>query len=217
MKMKCIAGALLCACLAGCASGPPKGKYKPIASEAIAGIANGHYVLKTAPTPDFVQMTGGDQATLTVSMLFGAVGGVVGLAAVRANAKARGQALVVENAIPDPTLRLTERIGAILSAKYGSTAGASDYELDIGVDNWAIGKDNVLFFASATLIDARTKRELASGKCRYSNENAPAKPSLDQLLGSKAEGLKREIDKGIDFCADAFDREVFVAGAASAP
>lgn len=212
MDIRRFAIALLCASLAACATpNVPKSQYKAIAPDAMTAIDNGHYVLKAAPTPDFVQVTGADQATMTVGVLFGAVGGVAGVAVARAHSRARGRALVAGDAIPDPMTQLVDRIRPLLAAKYGESSNDSDYEFDLAIDNWAMHDKNVLLFVSADLVDMRTKRKLASSHCRYSNKDTAAGETADRLLENRAEKLKLEIEKGVDFCAAAFDREMFAS------
>jgi hypothetical protein len=201
----------------GCATNPPASTYMAIAPTGVDAIRGKSVRVKATPTPDFVQFTNGDQATMTVGMLFGAIGGGIGAAAAISHSKSRGQAVVHENAIPDPTALLVLRIESTLTSKYGSSIGDAGYEIDIATDYWALAKDDVVFNASVRLVDASVKNPnpkspplLALGQCRFSTKSDKDKLNADQLLDNHAEKLKQVLSQALDRCARDFEQKVFL-------
>jgi len=211
-KTRKVLGLVMVALMQGCAVNPPTSKYTAITQTGVDAIRGKSVRVKAAPTPEFVQFTNGDQATLTVGILFGPIGGGIGAAAAFSHAKSRGQSLVAENAIPDPTPRLVERVEALLGSKYGSSVGDSGYELDIATVNWGLAKDDVVFGASAKLTDgdALHPRPLAVGECKFSTKGDQTKPSLDDLLMNRAEKLKQLLDNALNLCVQDFETKVFL-------
>jgi hypothetical protein len=209
---------LTAALIQGCATNPPVSSYMPIAPTGIDAIRSKSVRIKATPTPDFVQFTNGDQATMTVGILFGPIGGGIGAAAAISHSKSRGQAVVHENAIPDPTALLVQRIESTLTSKYGSSIGDTGYEIDVATDYWALAKDDVVFNASVRLVDASVKNAngkpiaapLALGQCRFSTRNDKDKLTADQLLDNHAEKLKQVLSQALDRCAQEFEQKVFL-------
>jgi hypothetical protein len=209
---------LAAALIQGCATHPPlSSTYMAIAPTGIDAIRGKSVRIMAMPTPDFVQFTNGDQATMTVGMLFGAIGGGIGAAAAISHSKSRGQAVVHENAIPDPTALLVQRIESTLASKYGSTIGHDGYEIDVATDYWALAKDDVVFNASVRLLDASVKNPnpnspplLALGQCRFSTKDDKDKLTADQLLDNHAEKLKQVLSQALERCAEDFEQKVFL-------
>lgn len=203
---------LTAALIQGCATNPPVSKYMAIVPAGVDAIRGKPVRVKAAPTPEFVQFTNGDQATMTIGILFGPIGGGIGAGVAISHAKSRGQALVKDNAIPDPTPRLVEHLKGMLASKYGSSVGDSGYELDIATDNWALAKDDVVFNASVKLTDgdAQHPRLLALGECRFNTKNDKIKPSVEELLVNHAEKLKQILDNALNQCMEDLDTKVFL-------
>lgn len=199
--------------LAGCASNPPASKYSPVDPALGRMLHDRGVYLLVAPTPDFRRMTGGDQATMTVGMLFGAVGGGIGAIAAIEHARSAGRAVVKENEIADPSLRLVERVREMLVAKYGTANTESGLTVTVSVDNWALVKDDVAFSASVVIAEAThdaKKRPgiFAKGVCQY--ESAPHGPTAEALLANGAAELKKELDAALEYCAEEFRTKFFL-------
>ena len=195
----------------GCASNPPSSKYTPV-DAATAVALQGHDVqLLVKPTPSFVHMTAGDQATMTVGMLFGAIGGVVAATAAIKHSQSAGQALVLENGIADPTTLLSEKVRELLTTKYGSVIGSSGYAVTVATDHWALAKGAVVFNASVSVTSGETAsgKPLALGQCRYRSSNAANAPPEDELLANHAEKLKLELGTALDRCVEEFRQKLF--------
>jgi len=203
---------LAAALLQACAHNPPVSKYTAISPSGVDLLRGKSIHIKAAPTPDMVQTTTGDQATMTVGMLFGAIGGGVGAAVAMSHAKSRGHALMVENEIPDPTPILKQRVEAMLVAKYGSTVGDVGYEVEVATKSWALLKDNVVFTASVKLTDgaAPDPQIFALGECRYTSQTDPSTPPIEALLDHHAEKLKELLRKALEQCVQDFDQKVFI-------
>jgi len=198
--------------LQGCASKPPISKYAVIAPDGIVAIHGQAVRVKAAPTPDFIISTNADQATMTVGMLFGAIGGGIGAAVALEHMKSAGHAAVTVHAIVDPTQQLVARIEADLLSKYGITVGESHYELDVAILNWALAKDDVVYAASVKVLDesATPPRLLATGECRFNTIADKDKLTAEELLANHAEKLKQVFDRAMDQCVKDFDEKVFL-------
>ena len=193
---------------------PPSSKYRPVSAGAADAIRRKSVQLLVMPTPKFVHFTGGDQAAMTVGMMFGALGGGIGAAAVLSHAQSEGQALVLENGIPDPTQELTEKIRNMLVTKYGSSIGDSSYAVTIATDSWALTKDTVVFNASVKLTDGKPTAAksvpIAIGECRYRSPDEKDRPSADELLANHAEKLKQELSGALAHCVEDFQQKLFL-------
>jgi hypothetical protein len=196
--------------LDGCASNPPSSKYMPV-DGATAQLLRGRDVqLLMKPTPSFVHLTTGDQATMTVGMLFGPIGGVVGATAAIKHSQRAGQALVIENGIPDPTPLLSEKVREMLMARYGSVIGNSDYAVTVSTDRWALAKGVVVFNASVSVGTTDGREPLALGQCRYRSAIGANALAEDDLLASHAEKLKAELATALDRCVEEFRQKLFL-------
>lgn len=216
MKLSITTTALLCSLAAGCAttSPPSSGKYTAV-DPALAGILRERGVRMFAtPTPDFTRMTNGDQASLTVGIMFGAVGGGIGAAAVMAHARSAGRAIVIENEVADPTPRLVERVREMLVTRYASENSDSGLTVTVSTDNWALSKDAVVFDASVVITDAGTPtrqhpKPLAKGVCHYRSASGDATHTAEALLADGATRLKAELDAALDHCTAEFREKLF--------
>lgn len=211
--MKTSIGALIVMTLLldGCASNPPSSKYTPV-DAATAQMLHGQSVrLLMKPTPGFVHYTKGDQATMTIGMLFGAIGGVVGATAAMKHSQIAGQALVVEKGIADPTPLLSEKVRDMLATKYGSEIGGAGQAITVSTDHWALAQGVVVFNASVSVGEtADGKKPLALGQCRYRSSNGTNAPAEDDLLAGQAEKLKAELAKALDRCIEEFQQKLFL-------
>lgn len=208
-----IAAVAILVLLAGCASNRSASKYSPV-DPALGRVLHdrGVYLL-VAPTPDFRRMTGGDQATMTVGILFGPIGAGIGAAAAIEHARSAGRAIVKENEIADPSLRLVDRVREMLAAKYDSANTDSGATVTVSVDNWALAKDRVLFRASVVIANAadevkKPAKPLAKGVCEY--ESASNGPTAEALLANRAAELKKELDTALEHCAEEFRTKFFL-------
>lgn len=157
-------------------------------------------------------MTGGHQATMTVGMLFGAVGGGIGAVAALEHARSAGRAIVTENRIADPSLHLVDRVREML-AKYDTANTASGFTVTVAVDGWALYKDNVAFNASVVIAEAtedakKRPSTFAKGFCHY--ESAPHGPTAEALLANGAARLKTELDTALEYCVEEFRTKFFL-------
>src|SRR5690606_30147751 len=186
--------------LASCASSPPTSKYSPV-DPALGRILHDRGVrLMVVPTPDFRRMTGGDQATMTVGMLFGAVGGGIGAIAVLEHTRSVGRAIVAKHGIADPGPRLVDRVREML-VRYDAANADSGLTVTVAVDDWALLTDKVVFRASVAIAEAgddakRRPRQFAKGVCQYGS--APHGPTAEALLADGAARLKTELDTAVE-------------------
>lgn len=205
--------AALVVLVSGCGSNLPKGTYVPVDSQTTRALQGGTVQLSAKPTPGFRHFTAGDQAAMTVGMLFGAIGGGIGAAAAIKHSENAGAALVAENAIADPAPVLAEKVRELLATKYGSAFGESNRNVTVAVDFWSLTKGGVVFGASVALSDAPAgvpnRKPLALGQCRYRSAGGNAAPTEDQLLADHAEKLKAELGSALDYCVDEFRRKLF--------
>ncbi|MBO9662533.1 hypothetical protein [Dokdonella sp.] len=210
MKYPIVAAAILL--LAGCASTSPVSKYSPVDPALDRLLYDRGVYLLVAPTPDFLRITGGHQATMTVGMLFGAVGGGIGAIAALEHARSAGRAIATENKIADPSPRLVDRVREML-AKYDTANTASGFAVTVAVDGWALHKDNVAFNASVVIAEATADAKkrpsiFAKGFCHY--ESAPNGPTAEALLADGAAQLKKELDTALEYCAEEFRTRFFL-------
>ena len=195
--------------LGGCASNPPSSKYTPV-DAATARMLHGQSVrLLMKPTPGFVHYTKGDQATMTIGILFGPIGGVVGATAAMKHSQSAGQALAIEKGIPDPTPLLSEKVRDMLATKYGSEIGSAGQAITVSTDHWALAKGVVVFNASVS-VGGDGKKPLALGQCRYRSSTGTNAPTEDDLLAGQTEKLKAELDKALDRCIEEFQQKLFL-------
>jgi len=216
MKSSVTTTVILCSLLAACAttSPPSSGKYTAVSPTLAQALRERGVRMLSTPTPDFVRMTNGDQASLTVGVMFGAVGGGIGAAAVIAHTRSAGRAIVAENRIADPTPRLVERIREMLATRYASEDSDSGLTVAVSTDNWALSKDAVLLDASVVITDANTAtrkhpKPLAKGVCHYRSASGDDTHTAEVLLANGAERLKSELDAALDHCTEEFRWKLF--------
>jgi len=217
MKSSISTTIILCSLLAGCAttSPPSSGKYtavNPVLAQALR--ERGVHMLAT-PTPDFTRMTNGDQASLSVGIMFGAVGGGIGAAAVMAHTRSVGRAIVTENQIADPTPRLVERIREMLVTKYASENSDSGLAVTVSTDNWALSKDAIVLDVSVVIADAATPTQkhpkpMAKGICHYRSASGDDTHTAEALLADGAARLKSELDVALDHCTEELRSKLFL-------
>jgi hypothetical protein len=215
--MKAIVIVAMVLVASGCAGNRPKSVYQRIGPAAVSRVAGKAFRLDVAETPKFVLFTGGTRAGMTVGMLFGPIGALVGYEAAMTSARTHGAALVGEDGIADPVVALSDHVRQTLADRYGGHEGDSTLTVIVAVDRWSLRKDVLVFSASVRLVDAAVDKPLAMGDCRYTNADDPDHPTGDALLADQGKRLKAEIDKAVATCADAFDREVFPALEPDAP
>lgn len=215
MKNLFVATALLSILLSGCASRPPAPKSKYVSVDPVLGKTlqdRGTHLL-AKPTPSFSRITQGDQAKLSTAMMFGAIGGGIGAAIVFSHAKSAGHAIVTENGITDPTLRMAEQVREMLATRYGSTTTDSSLTVTVSTDNWALAMDDLVFSASIVIENAandaaKPAKPLAKGTCGY--RSAPNGPTADVLLENGAAQLKAELDTALEYCVQEFRQKFFL-------
>jgi len=207
---------ILCV-LAGCAASPPQSKYTPPNAQTIDALRGKNVELLIMPTPKFVQIDGGDQALMTVGALFGAIGGGIGAAAVIAHSESRGQALVKQDGIADPTAELTDKIRDILTQKYGSSLvdSGARYSVVVSTDSWALAKDTVVLNTSVkindtTVLKGKKPEVVASGICRYRSPETKDGPKVDDLLANNGDKLKQTLSAALDRCVQDYRDKLFL-------
>lgn len=203
--------------LAGCVSNPPQSKFAPPNAQTIDALTGKNVELLVMPTPEFVQIDGGDQAMMTVGVLFGAVGGGLGAIAVMEHAKSRGQALVKADAIADPTAVLTDKIRDILTEKYRSALvdSGARYSVVVSTDSWALAKDTVVLNTSVkindtTVMKGKKPEVVASGLCRYRSPDTKGAPTADDLLANQGEKLKQTLQAALEGCVQEYRDKLFL-------
>lgn len=212
MKNRTLATTVFSILLASCASNP-SGKYAPVDPALGRALRDQGVNLLVTPTPDFSRMTGGDQAAMTVGMMFGAIGGGLSAAMALSHARSVGRTIVAENEIVDPTPRLAEHIREMLAVKYGSISTDSGLTVTVSTDSWALLKDDVAFNASVVVANAtvdgkKPGKPLAKGVCYY---RSPAHgPTSETLLADGAAQLKAELDTALEHCVQEFHTKLFL-------
>jgi hypothetical protein len=175
-----------------------------------------HYTSK----PDFVAMTAGTAA-------FGIIGALAQIA--------EGNDLIEKNNVPDPADTISARLAAAYQARYDAdrpstttelasyssaalpaTVGHDGIILDVKTTRWMFGyfpldwgHYHVDYAASARLVDATTRKEIARSSCMLKSSDAPdQKPSYDDLTADHAAGLKARLDDMAARCAAAFAHDL---------
>lgn len=181
-------------------------------------------VLIKHQSPDFIAMTSGK--------------GMFAVAGVGAAAKA-GNALVKEEGIEDPALKISRSVAQVLKARYGVTvkgisrayaesddlqtitrlAAGQDYALDVATNGWSFIYDGfnfsdylVGYSAKLRLIDVKAGKVLAEGLCIYDWKKA-GKPtvSYEELMANDAAVIKKHLAESVDFCARYYSKALFQA------
>jgi hypothetical protein len=204
--------------LTGCAGTA----HIPLSTNQADQISGKSLVVVTHEKPSF------GAATATKAM-FGAFGALAMVS--------EGNDIVTTNAIEDPSLDIGEEIAQSLATRYDLATDAGPNISATGdVDELArqyADRDLVLFTQTrgwgfmyfpgdwdnyrvnlsmtVRLIDTDRRAVLAAADCVYSPEYADSDqaPTHDQLLSNNAAGLKAELKKGADYCAQKLLRETF--------
>ncbi|HEY4144510.1 hypothetical protein [Pinirhizobacter sp.] len=171
--------------------------------------------------PDFAAFTAG-KAT------FGMIGGAMMISA--------GNAIVLENHVPDPSVGLRERLGAKLQSAHhmplvvtgpGDDATSklselvakhhgADYLLDVETLGWGFyyfptdwSHYRVSYVAHVRLIDLHSGHIVAESTCKTSAGDGKGEkaPSRDELLANRAALLKSDGSHFIDTCEQTLARE----------
>jgi hypothetical protein len=204
--------------LGGCMS------VKPVQApaEAVDALKGQPLTAVTYVRPDFAAMTYGKAA----------IGGLIGGAVMVSD----GNAIVKENEIPDPVLRIepkltalvAERLKATGTTKIANRAAKLDDEaslskdtgnkgvvLDIESINWMFvyfpfdwTHYRVVYTARARLIDAGSGKRIAQAPCEYKSEDK-VPPTYDQMLENKAELLKTMLVTAADTCAETMAKTLY--------
>ena len=211
---------LLCAAIAlfsmaGCVSV----NQIPMTPEAANGIKDKEVVTGTRKKPGFAAMTAG-------KAMFAMVGALAMISA--------GNEIVAKNDIQDPAGYISGKLGAALSAKYGTRVSTKTVEitdedvqaisksnpgvdliLDVRTINWSFAyfpttwnKYHVLYSARLRLIDVKGARVVSEGFCSRVPEETPNSPTYEELLANNAQRLKKELKDDADYCVDDFKAEV---------
>ena len=196
--------------LGGCMS------VKPVQApaDAIDALKGQPFTSVTYVKPDFSAMTYGRAA----------IGGLIGGAVM----VSEGNALVKDNDIPDPALRIEPKLTALITDRLKSSgatriadrvakmddeeslsrdAGRKGVILDVETIGWMFlyfpfdwSHYKVMYTARARLIDASTGKRIAQAPCQYQSEDKTP-PTYDQLLDNKAALLKTMLATAADTCA----------------
>ncbi|MGE0797354.1 MAG: hypothetical protein AB7G13_24585 [Lautropia sp.] len=132
-----------------------------------------------------------------------------------------GNQLVEQYALQDPAAILSEDLAASLMETNRMRAASperADLLLDIKTINWDFRpyRKNaealyVVYSARVSLIDTRSGRVLASGKCRSVRDPDSDRASLDALLADNARLLHDELREAGHECAQRMKRETLSA------
>ena len=197
--------------LGGCAS------VKPVQApaDAVDALKGQPLTSVTYVKPDFSAITYGRAA----------IGGLIGGAVM----VSEGNAVVKENDIQDPALRIEPKLTALVAdrlkasgsikmadratklddeASLSKDAGHKGMVLDVETINWMFvyfpldwSHYRVMYVARARLIDANTGKRIAQAPCEYKSADAMP-PTYDQLTDNKAALLKTMLEAAANSCAE---------------
>lgn len=214
---KAIIAATLVSLLSGCAT-----KNIPLTTNVGSAYRGKTITYSVHETCDFTAFTA-DKA------MFGAIGGVT--------AVSKGNKLISENQISDPSATIGATLVNDLASKYGLIVKqptkrtsskkteqiAQDYRdadlvLDVQTRNWGFfyfptdwSHYYIMYSAKLQLIDTKQSKALASGSFSYDSKDNSKYPSYGQLTNNNAEGLKQEIIKARDQCIIESRQRIFNA------
>lgn len=195
---------------------------QPIPEALVPLLKGKNLVYITHKKPDFLAVTAGKAM---IGGLFG------GLAMVSA-----GNKIVTDNSIQDPAILASEHLVKTFGRTYSMTVmpapeaplegkgisrilercPGADYVLDIQTLSWGFAyfptspdHYKVLYTMTASLIDAKDKKSVASGKVGRDPKKTADAPTKDELLASGAERLKAEISRLAAGCEEELALKVF--------
>ena len=214
-KMVLLAGAFA---LGGCVSVRPV--QAPV--DAVDALKGQPLTTVTYVKPDFAAMTYGRAA----------IGGLIGGAVM----VSEGNAVVKDNEIPDPALRIEPKLSALVSERLAASgvtriadraaklddedslsrdAGHKGVILDIESINWMFvyfpfdwSHYRVMYTARARLIDANTGKRIAQAPCQYKSDDKTP-PTYDEMLDNKAALLKTMLATAADSCAETMSKSLY--------
>lgn len=150
-----------------------------------------------------------------------------------------GNDIAIQNQIPNPVIGTSKKLTALLAKKYKLTvkaptpypgmaayeyaaaaekAGGADLVLNVVTKYWASAPFNtnadhynITIVTWAILKDVKTGNDIVSGLCNYNPkyENTDDAPTWDNLYANGAAGMKSEVTKSEDFCAQNLMDTVF--------
>jgi hypothetical protein len=212
---------ILLACafaLGGCVS------VKPVQApaDAVDALKGQPLATVTYAKPDFMATTYGRAA----------IGGLIGAGVMISE----GNAVVKDNDIPDPALRIEPKLSTLVAGRLAASgvtriadraaklddedslskdAGHKGAILDVESINWMFAyypfdwsHYRVIYTARARLIDANSGKRIAQAPCQYqSDDKAP--PTYDQMLDNKAALLKTMLETAADSCAETMAKSLY--------
>ncbi|MBM3115738.1 hypothetical protein [Jeongeupia naejangsanensis] len=202
---------LACALLSACASV----RHQPLSSTAAPLLENKSLAFTTGTKPDFTAMTAGNA-------MFGLIGAI--------EAVSSGNALIRDNAVPDPASGISAELAKMVHAQYriadrklgvvSTAAGVDelaklhpdvDLLLDVRTANWSLiyfpadwTHYRVIYSAQARLINLKQREVLAEHFCEQVPEQTADAPTYDELVGNGAAGLKQALSAAGDKCLEEF-------------
>lgn len=214
--MKKIGILLTALTLGGCVSV----RSVPTPPGALDSLHGRHLTVVTYQKPDFAAQTYGKAAL-----------GLLGAAAMITD----GNAIIADNQVPDPALRISTDLASALATDIGASETArladrntkgdtedllsSDVQhngvvLDVETINWLFvyypldwTHYRILMTARARIIDAQSGKRLAQAPCTYlSDDKSP--PTYDELLANHAARLKAMLAAGSQSCLSKMSKDL---------
>jgi hypothetical protein len=146
-----------------------------------------------------------------------------------------GNEIVRNNNVPDPAVAISKALAKHLEQTRGmgvvspainvssddpehlsaAVNGMAKYVLDVNTTNWMFtyiptewNRYEVTYMAMGRLIDAETKKVVASAFCKDTPESNGDAPTYDQLVANNAAWLKKKLAHAADNCIATFKREM---------
>lgn len=195
---------------------------KPVSQASLTSMAGQTVTQTTRKMPDFASMTAG-------KAVFGALGALAMIS--------EGNEIVKTNGLSDPADAISAALLSTLEKHKGlrnagrlvmvstddpaeiadQTKVASRFALDVQTIRWELAYFStdwthytVRYIAKARLIDTTSKSVVAEGYCRLqSPKSNVSAPTFDELTGSGALGIKRELSRVVAQCTEVLQREMF--------
>ena len=201
--------------LTGCATI----NHTPLAKDASQQLQGKTLAVAQHPIPDFAAFTAGKAA-------FALIGALAMIA--------EGNAIIKDNAVPDPAVAIAEGLAEKLVSARAMKAGplgkvaqddkldalvaanpGADYIVDVKTLNWMFNyypsnwsHYRVSYSARVRLIDAARKSVVAESACQTVQGDDAKPPTKDDLLKANAALLKAYLQKGAAACVDVLGKDV---------
>ncbi len=208
--------ALVTAMLVACASGP-RSSFKVRDPNGFAQTRAQNLSLRTANGQAFAVSAPVDKAALTVGVLFGPIGGMIGAATTAARMQKRGAELMSEFDLSDPAKAIAHQLRERLAANHPNTPLVDGVWIEIRTSNWTLANNELLYSSQFTLQQRGENKPIASGNCYYASGKPKATDHPTEfLLTDNAAPLKALFTTAATHCASYVAEQLFgqrIAGA----